>query len=349
MMKRFLAAIAAALMITALFGCGNSDSASDFAEEQPTDEPQLELIIASNQLSEENPYHFGLAKFKETAESLSNGRISVICHDGTLSENEDELIEMLKSGECQMIVASPGFMTDIGVPEVEMLSLLYLFDSFDHWENALDGEFGRMMRDVILEKTGNSFRIMGYWSAGVRDYYGKKPIKTVADVKNLTIRTQTSGVVSEFWNQCGAVPLNVAWGNLYDALRLGVVDSAENDYTNFMLKEHHKTQNGKYICETHHDFTTRLFMINGDFYDSLTPQQRDWINDAADAASAEERRVTYSMLDYSKENVIAEGGVVTEFKDIDIEAFKAIAIPIQDKFAADNKMESYLKMVRKAK
>ncbi|MBP1557864.1 MAG: TRAP transporter substrate-binding protein, partial [Oscillospiraceae bacterium] len=240
------------------------------------------------------------------------------------------------------------FMTAIGVPEVDMLSLLYLFDSFDHWEAAMDGEFGSTMRDIILDKTGNDFRIMGYWSAGVRDYYGKKPIKTVADVKGLTIRTQTSGVVSEFWTQCGAIPTNVAWGELYQALEQGVVDSAENDYTNFSLKEHHKTANGKYVCETHHDFTTRLFLMDGNFYNSLTDEQKGWIDEASAAATAEERRVTYSMMDSSKENVIAAGGVVTDFKDIDIEAFKAIAIPIQDKFAADNKMETYLDMVRKA-
>lgn len=348
-MKRLFAACAAALLLFFACGCKKSDSIGAFEEAQQRDAPELELIIASNQLSAENPYHFGLEKFKESAESASNGRIAVVCHDGTLGENEDELIEKLKNGDCQMIVASPGFMTDIGVPEVEMLSLLYLFDSFDHWENALDGEFGEKMRDIILEKTDNTYRIMGYWSAGVRDYYGKKPIKTVADVKDLTIRAQNSGVVNEFWTQCGAVPINVAWGELYSALMLGIVDSAENDYTNFMLKEHHKTPNGKYICETHHDFTTRLFMINGDFYDSLTPQQQGWIADAAAAATDEERGVTYSMLDRSKQSVIADGGIITEFKDIDIEAFKAIAIPIQDKFAADNKMESYLKMVRKAK
>ena len=37
-------------------------------------------------------------------------------------------------GAASMVVASPGFMTAIGVPEVDIFSLEYLFDSFDHWE-----------------------------------------------------------------------------------------------------------------------------------------------------------------------------------------------------------------------
>jgi TRAP-type C4-dicarboxylate transport system substrate-binding protein len=310
---------------------------------------KLTLIIASNQTSVENPYHFGLLKFKEVAEKISNGKIEVICHDGTLGENESELVEKLSMGAAQLVVVSPGFMTAVGVPEVDMLSLLYLFDGFEHWEKALDGEFGIAMRDTILTKTGNNFRIMGYWSAGVRDYYGKKPVKTVADMKGLTIRTQTSGVVSEFWTKTGAIPTQVAWGELYQALEQGVVDSAENDYTNFMLKGHHKTANGKYTSETHHDFTTRLFLIDGNYYNSLNAEQRAWIDEASKAANTEERKVTYAMMDDSKAKVKAEGGVVTEFKDVDVAGFKAIAIPIQDNFAEKNNMKQYLEMVRKAK
>ena len=41
-----------------------------------------------------------------------------------------------------------------------------------------------------------------------------------------------------------------------------------------------------------------------------------------------------------------DGAQVTDFADVDIDAFKAIAIPIQDRFAAVNHMEDYLAMIR---
>ncbi|MDD3368710.1 MAG: TRAP transporter substrate-binding protein [Lachnospiraceae bacterium] len=367
MKKKVLSTVLALSMVAGmLVGCGSSASTTTeapaettaateaaatteaAADAAPAAEAELTFIIASNQTSAENPYHFGLAKFKEVAEAESNGKIEVICHDGTLGENEDELIEKLNMGAAQMVVASPGFMTSIGVPEVDMLSLLYLFDSFDHWEASMDGDFGTAMKDVIMEKTNKDYKVMGYWSSGVRDYYGKKAIKTPADVKGLTIRTQTSGVVNDFWQACGAIPTNVAWGELYQALQQGVVDSAENDYTNLMLKDHHKTDNGHFICETHHDFTTRLFLMDGNYYDSLTDEQKGWIDDAAAAATEAERAKVYEMMDSSKEQCIADGAEVTEFADMDIDAFKAIAIPIQDKFATDNNMTEYLEMVRNA-
>ncbi len=311
-------------------------------------EPELTLIIASNQTSQDNPYHFGLQTFKEVAEELSGGAISVVCSDGDISENEDELVKLLDDGEIQMAVCSPGFMSSAGASEVNMLSLLYLFNGFSHWETAMDGEFGSAMSDIILQKTNNKYRIMGYWSAGVRDYYGKIPITTAADVEGLTIRTQTSGVVKDYWTSLNAEPVNVGWGDLYDALKNNEVDSAENDYTNLMLKEHHTTENGKYICETHHDYTTRLFVMNGDFYDSLTSEQKNWIDTASLAATLQERSVTYEMMDSSKKQCISEGAVVTNYEQMDIESFKAPAIAIQDNYAQENGLVSYLEMIRRA-
>ena len=334
MKKKLIALLLAAAMVLALAATA---SAAD-----------LTLLIASNQTSPENPYHFGLAKFKEVAEELSGGKIEVICHDGTLGENENELVEKLDLGAVNMIVVSPGFMTAIGVPEVDMLSLLYLFDSFDHWEAALDGDFGAKMQQTILDKTNNGFRVMSYWTSSVRDYYGKKAIKTPADLKGMTIRTQSSQVQQEFWKQCGAVPTSVAWGELYQALQQGVVDSAENDYTSFMLKEHHKTPNGHYICETHHDFTTRLLLMDGNRYNKLTDEQKQWVDAACKKATEVERETVYSMFKSSKEKVIADGAEVTAFEDMDIDAFKKIAEPIQEKFAKDNGMEEELEMVKKA-
>ncbi|MCH5344893.1 MAG: TRAP transporter substrate-binding protein [Acetatifactor sp.] len=309
----------------------------------------IHMVIASNQTSADNPYHFGLQTFKEVVEELSGGTIQVECSDGTLSEDEPTLIGMLDDGQAQMVVCSPGHMSSAGVSEIDLISLLYLFDGFEHWEAAMDGEFGSTLSDIILQRTNNRYRIMGYWSAGVRDYYGKIPIRTALDVQGLTIRTQISGVVSQYWTGLGAQPVEVGWGVLYDALMADEVDSAENDYTNLMLKQHHTTENGKYICETHHDYTTRLFIINGDFYDSLTPEQKNWVDTASLAATLQERAVTYDMMDSSKAQCIAEGAIVTDYEDMDIASFQEAAIAIQNQYAQENGLNTYLNMIRSAR
>lgn len=333
--------LAVVLLMLSFTGCGSKEAADGKVE------PELNIILAHNQTSLDNPYAKAAIKFKEVLEEVSGGRVTATLHHGTLGENEAELVEKLELGAIHLAVASPGFMTLLGAKEIDMFSLLYLFDSFDHWKACVEGEFGQEMSRLMSEKLDNRFKIMGYWSCSVRDYYGKKPVTTPSDLKGMTIRTQTTPVVQEFWINCGAIPTNVAWGELYQALSQGVVDSAENDYTNFSLKDHHKTENGKYVSETHHDYTTRLFLTTGAFYDALTEEQRGWFDEACRAATEENNRVTIEMFEESKAKVTADGAQITEFEDIDIEAFKEIAIPIQDKFAAENGMEAYLEMVRK--
>ena len=73
----------------------------------------LNLIIASNQTSLDNPYSYGMDKFKEVVEEKSGGKIQVTVHKGTLGENENELVEKLEMGAVSMVVASPGFMLSL--------------------------------------------------------------------------------------------------------------------------------------------------------------------------------------------------------------------------------------------
>lgn len=307
---------------------------------------EIKVSMAHNQTALDNPYVFGANAFKQKIEQVSSGGATADLYNGTMSEDEGELLKKLQNGEVNIVVVSPGLLTGLGVTEADMFSLEYLFDNFAHWGKTLDGQFGSELAKIVSQKTNSKIQVLGYWSAGVRDYYGKKPIHSPSDLKGMTIRIGSSPVQRQFWSACGATPVTVGWGALYDALNTGKVDSAENDYTNMSLKDHHKAKNGKYICETEHEFTTRLMLVNGDFYNKLTAEQKKWIDDAARYSTQVERQKTFEQASSSKAKVIREGATVVDNKDIDIAAFKKIAIPIQDEYAKKNGLERFLQMAR---
>lgn len=111
MKKKLSLVLAGAMLMASLTGCGGgsaqtattaaakSDAAAPAESEAKADtatsdvKPELNLIIASNQTSLENPYSYGMDKFKEVVEDKSGGKIQVTVHKGTLGENENELIE----------------------------------------------------------------------------------------------------------------------------------------------------------------------------------------------------------------------------------------------------------------
>lgn len=305
-----------------------------------------DIIIACNALSQEHMYNYGLNEFKSVLEDVSGGEFTVTAHAGTIGTDEAELVEKLEMGAANIIVASPGFMTSAGINEVDLLSLYYLFNSVDSWKECVNGEFGEKFADMINEKSHNQFKVLAFWSSGIRNYYGKQPITTPADLNGMTIRCQTAAVVKDFWEGCGAIPTSVSWNELYQALEQGVVDSAENDYVSFSQKDHHKTKNGHYICETQHTYLTPVLMCSGAWYDSLTEEEQGWIKEAVNAATTVEQDCAFNFAADAKALVIADGAEVTNYEDIDIAAFEAIAVPIQDEFAEKYGVQEYLEMIR---
>lgn len=323
-----------------LVGCGGVKS-----DTKPADAP-IKLIAAHNQTSPDNPYQVGLLKFKEVVEKKSNGKITIEVHAGTLGTNENELVEKVKMKAADIVVVSPGFMTQTGVKEVDLLALPYLFNSYDHWKKVIDGDVGQKLAGLINQKSNNDFKIVGYWSAGVRHYYGKKPLNSMADLKDMKIRTQTSGVIADYWKSLGAIPTSVAWGELYQALQQKTVDGSENSYPYFIQQNHHKTDNGKYITEIGADYTTRFLLVNGKKFDSLTKEQQQIILEAAKESVETERASVISQEKEYKEIAIKDGAVVNT---LDRAPFIEKALPIQDKFAESIGAQEIIKQIRSIK
>lgn len=330
--------LALTIMVTLLAATVYAGGSAERAADRP-----VRLIAAHNQTGVDNPYQIGMLKFKEVVEELSGGSMTVEVHAGTLGTSEPELVEKLQLGAADVIITSPGFMTASGIREVDMLALLYLFESYEHWKTAMDGAPGEEMAEIIYDRSGGDFKIIGYWTGGVRHYYGKQPVNSLDDVRGLTIRTQTSGVVGDFWQRAGAIPTSVAWGELYQALQQRVVDSAENAYVFLVQQNHHVTPNGRFLSETAHDWTTRFMIINGSKFNSLTPEQQDIVLKAAEASVAAERDAVDRDNEVYKQKAIGEGMVVNE---LDIRPFIEIAIPIQDQLASELGLTDWLESVR---
>lgn len=332
-MKKLFTLLGVAAAIS-LVGCSEDSAKSD----------TIKIVAAHNQTNLSSPYQTGMLKLKEVADK--SGLFNVEVHAGTIGTNENELVEKLVLGGADMVLVSPGFMTSSGIEEVDLFSLLYLFNDYSHWEKVVDGEVGKNIADIIYTKSGEKYRVAAYWTAGVRHWYGKQPVNSFADVKGMKIRTQTSGVVSQYWQEIGAVPTSVAWAELYQALSSNVVDAAENAYPYFIPMEHHKTSNGKYISETGHDYTTRLLLVRNAVWESFSDEQRTIFNQAVADATQAERQALYNEESTYKQKAIDDGAIVNT---LDRAPFIEKALSIQDQWAAKNGMTEVIETIRQTK
>jgi TRAP-type transport system periplasmic protein len=358
-MKKYvmsLSVLAGAAMITA---CGGDNAAEENnsggapennAAENNTGEnnaPENEAseadgesvnLIAATQLDDESPFTVGFERFKEVIEEETDGSVTVEIHtDGALGGNEDELVQNMETGSVDLVVASPGFMAQAS-NVVDFFAMPYLFESNEHWESVVDGEIGDLVSQQVEDNT--NFKMLGYWSAGVRNYYGFEPIETPDDLQNVQIRTQDSPVVTNTWETLGANPTSVAWDEMYQALQNRVIDAAENDFTNIYQASHHEVTTN--ISLTEHDYTTRLFFTSDEIYSGLSDEQQQAFDMAAEEATIAARESDRDLADESLD-LIEEAGV--EVNEVDKEPFIEMTDSVREEAAESLDMVEELEEV----
>ncbi|MCC8024980.1 MAG: TRAP transporter substrate-binding protein [Clostridium sp.] len=328
-MKKTMGILLAAAMVASLAGCtkistpettaapaateaasseNKETEAEAAASEAPAAEPEVKLIGAHVNTTDSS-YQAGFEAMKEKLEEISGGRMTVEIHpNGELGGNESELVEKMATGTVDMIVTAPNFVATTGVKEADLFSIPFLYTGMDHWTAVVDGEVGQTVSDKI--NGAGTFHSLGYWSCGTREYFGVKPVNTVADFKGVKIRVQDSEAVRSVWSALGANPTTLAYNELYSGLQNNVIDAAENDLGNILLQKFYEA--GPYVSLTDHDIATRLYLIGAQKYNSLTDEQKAWVDEAAAYACTEQRAFDKKLNDEALEQIKANGGIVNE-------------------------------------
>lgn len=315
----------AAGVAASLAGCTKMDTAATTAAPAATEAPakeetkaeektetaaELEVkLIGAHVNTVDSSYQAGFDAMKEKLEEVSGGKMTVEIHpNGELGGNEAELVEKMATGTVDMIVASPNFVATTGVKEADLFSIPFLYTGLDHWTAVVDGEVGQTITDKI--NAGGVLHNLGYWSCGTREYFGVKPVNTVEDFKNVKIRVQDSDIVRSVWSALGANPTTLAYNELYSGLQNHVIDAAENDLGNILLQKFYEA--GPYVSLTDHDIATRMFLIGANKYNSLTDEQKQWVDEAAEYACKEQRAFDKDLNDKALETIKENGGIVNE-------------------------------------
>lgn len=166
----------------------------------------------------------GAKAFAERLEFLSGGRIKIQPFPGGALGNALKVSETVKNGVAEMGHTWMGY--DWGADPTTVLFGGYA-GSFDtehmiHWMYEAGGaEMQRQFRD---EKFGIVSLPLFIRTAEVF-LHSRKPVKTLADLKGLKVRT--AGAWLEMAKALGAAPVTTPGGEIYPALERGVIDATE--------------------------------------------------------------------------------------------------------------------------
>ncbi|MGW8311616.1 MAG: TRAP transporter substrate-binding protein [Desulfuromonadales bacterium] len=275
------------------------------------------------------PNTVALDKFAELLKEKSGGKMTLkMYHAGTLGSQPDA-IEQVRLGGLEIANFSLGPLGPI-VPEANVVSLPFIFKDTDHVWRVLDGKPGDMIK-AGMEKKG--LVSLAWFDGGSRSFYNsEKPIVVPADVVGMKIRVMNNDLYSGMVKALGGNPSPMAFSEVYQSLKTGVVDGAENNWPSYESTGHFEV--APYYSNSQHLIIPETLCINKAVYDSLTPDEQKILKEAAQEAAQLQRELWKQRSKASEDKVLAAG---VKFNQIpDKKAFQDAMKPVYDKFLADN-------------
>jgi len=248
--------------------------------------------------------HGMAAIFKSIVETRTGGDVIVELYPDSQLGGHLASVEMVQGGTIQAAVGT-GIMAGF-FPEFELISIPYLFKSEEiAWYLFDNSEFWANLMEKMAEETG--IRLLGMGQNGTRHFTHKsKFIKSPEDLKGEKIRVMQSPVFIEMMRSFGAEAVPIAWTELYTSLQTGVVAGQENPVSVIVSGSIYEVQ--KYITLDGHLWSEDVFVINNDFYNSLSDDVKGIIQSAIRQAVVVNRGVeTIHANGPGLEKLIAEG------------------------------------------
>ena len=263
-----LALILAALLASAglVFAGGAKEAGKDGEKTY-----QMSISYGGAEGSEEDTT---AKEFKKRIEEKTKGRIQIKLYGYEQLGKEVDMVNQLELGTLDMAIMGTT-VHEQAAPKFNIWSAYYIFQNGDEIMTVLNGPIGKRMQDAMLKNKG--IRIIGYGLRGPRYLTSNRPIRSAADVKGLKIRIPLQPIYVESWKALGAFPQAIAYGELYTALKQGIVDSQENPLAYIFAPHFDEVQ--KYVNLTGHQRAFFTYVVSEKFYQRLTPDLQKLIID----------------------------------------------------------------------
>src|SRR5437660_7171067 len=212
----------------------------------PTTAVTREFRVADTQ-SEDYPTVQALRYMGRLVEEPSGGRLqSRVFHSRQLGE-EKETIEQTRAGAIDLNRSNVALIGTF-VPSMNVLAMPFLFRSIEHLQKVLDGPIGN---EILGSFEPYGFVGLAFYDSGARSIYNNvRPVRSLADLKDLRIRVQQSEQMSETMRALGATPVELPYGQVLTGLATRLIDGAENNWPSFVTTDHYKHA-GHYTLTQH--------------------------------------------------------------------------------------------------
>ena len=275
------------------------------------------------------PNTVAMDKFAELLTEKTGGEINLqMFHGGTLGSQPDA-IEQVRLGGLAIGNFNLGPIGPIAA-EANVVSLPFIFKDVPHMIRVLEGEGGQAIADGMAAK---GLIPLAWYDAGARSFYnGEKAINTPGDVAGMKVRVMNNDLYSGMIAELGGNPSPMAFAEVYQALKTGVVDGAENNWPSYESTGHFEVAG--FYSLSQHLIIPECVCINADVYNGLSAEMQTAVTEAAQESAVLQRELWAAREEASREKVMASGVEMNEIADKG--PFQAAMAPVYEAYLASN-------------
>lgn len=296
--------------------------------------PELILRYAENQPKDYPTTQAALA-FADLVAERTEGRVKVVVYSGGELGAEQSVIEQMQYGGIDFARVSLSQLAEY-LPALSVLQLPFLYTDAPQMWRVLDGEIG----DEFLSGLGAMDLVgLSWFDAGVRSFYTREKVETLANLAGLTLRVQESDMMSEMILDLGAEPAQVVYSRVYAALHNAEIDGAENNWPSYEAMSHYEV--APYFLRDEHTRVPEIQLASIPAMEkmaALDPTFPDILRSCARESALIERTLWAEQEEGAEQEMLARGIVVTELSSEEKQKFRAAVQPLYDQFADQSEL-----------
>ena len=275
-------------------------------------------------LAETHPENFPTTSaanyFARLVNERSHGRITVKVYTNGSLGDELSVVEQVQYGGIDFARVSMSVITNF-YPEMDVLTLPFIYKNKVHQWEVLNGQIGHSflsnLKNVGL--TG-----LCYYDSGARSFYITKDVSSIDELKNKKIRIQESDVMEAFISRFGATPVKLPFTEVASALRDGIVDGAENNWSSFMSSGCYKY--APYFIQDEHARIPEVLIASSLALQKLPLEDRILIKQCAQDSVMYQMELWQEYEENAKSTMLQSGVKLIELPSDQITELKKAAI-----------------------
>jgi tripartite ATP-independent transporter DctP family solute receptor len=270
----------------------------------------------------DSAYDLGARKFEEILEARFPGRVEVRVFGSAQLGEDKEMLEGLRLGTLEMHL--PSSVLHSVEPMFGVFDLPFLIEDRAQVDAIAEGALGGNLAKKLLE---HDLVLLGFWENGFRMITNNvRPVVRPEDLKGIRIRTPKDPERVKLFALLGASPTSMSFGEVFAALKQGVIDGQENPLSQIVPAHFYEVQ--RYLSLSKHVYSPAYPLMGRRFFDGLDEDLREGILEAAREVGRFHRELGRDE-DERYRAFLAERMEVTE---IDRAAFAAASEPLYHHF-----------------